>query len=62
MVCLAVVIMVLGETSSTPTLWVGGGSNPSKPDPDTPDPDGPEDLKPKPKPGGHVPDKVIGED
>lgn len=40
---------------------VGGGSNPSKPRPDTPDPDKPEDLTHK-KPGGHVPDKVYGED
>ena len=41
---------------------MGGGSQPSKPsnpDPD-PDPDGPEDLRPKP--GGHVPDKVRGDD
>ncbi len=36
----------------------GGGSKPSNPDPD-PDPDGPEDLRPKP--GGHVPDKVHGD-
>lgn len=45
----------------------GGGSQPSKPEPPgpgttDPDPDGPEDLRPKPKPGGHVPDKVSGED
>lgn len=39
---------------------MGGGSKPSNPDPT--DPDKPEDLKPKPKPGGHVPDKVRGDD
>lgn len=43
---------------------MGGGSQPSKPGPNEPYPpdiDKPEDLKPKPNPGGHVPDKVFGE-
>ena len=55
-----------GFTTSTVDAYTADkDSNPTPPkphDPGTTDPDGPEDLKPKPKPGGHVPDKVTGED